>query len=184
MDSSTEHLVQVRGTTAVVDGRSVITSLILVTNKATYGPCGGVRGRRFQSTKEGKVVGFFGTASTVLHQLGVITLIYAPPGNGLCIRCTTPYLYCCSCTVQHSPVPRPFGPGSTGSHITTHHLLPRPSLIPGTSVVPVHPQNPVTPQPHQHLPEACPNSCHSRFPLKIPLSLPMAKIHIRLNYVW
>lgn len=167
MDSSNEHLVQVRGTTAVVDGRSVITSLTLVTNKATYGPYGAVHGRRFQSTKEGKVVGFFGTASTVLHQLGVITLIYAPPGNGLCIRCTTPYLYCCSCTVQHSPVPRPFGPGPIGSHITTQPL-PRPSPIPGTSVVPGHPQKPgtllpVTPQPRPDLPKVCPDFIHCRF---------------------
>jgi len=141
LDSNEEHLLQVKGTSGTIAGAPAITSLTLVTNKTTYGPYGCVQGKRFQSSREGKVVGFFGQASTTLHQLGVITSIYALPGNGTCTRCTVPYLYCCDCTLQHSPFPttfkhRPIETGVSGGGKTPGHDAGAVIVTSGTDKVP------------------------------------------------
>lgn len=50
----------------------VITSLTFVTNKKSYGPYGKVRGRGFETSSDGKVVGYFGKSGSQLNQIGVI----------------------------------------------------------------------------------------------------------------
>lgn len=91
VNSSSEYLHQVRGTSGTVNGLHGITSLTLVTNKRTYGPYGALRGKKFQSTPGGKVVGFFGQSGTILNQLGVVTVVPSPA--------TTPH--CTHCKCQH-----------------------------------------------------------------------------------
>lgn len=108
IDSCNEYLLQVKGTSGIVDGSPTITSLMIITNKTTYGPYGCIQGKRFQSSPTGKVVGFFGQASKILNQLGVITMIYVAPYNKQCNRCKMPYVYSCYCTVKNSNVQKDF----------------------------------------------------------------------------
>lgn len=118
MDFPDEYLLQVKGTTGTVDGVPAITSLTIVTSRKTHGPFGSVQGKKFQSSREGKVVGFFGQASNILHQLGVITLIVAAPDRGQCTRCQAQYVYCCKCTL-----PKQSLPGSSSREVITTTVI-------------------------------------------------------------
>ena len=70
-----EYLVQVRGTTRQVPSVGVVvTSLTFVSNKKTYGPYGpATGGSGFETTVHGKVTGFYGSATTCVHSIGVVT---------------------------------------------------------------------------------------------------------------
>lgn len=70
-----EYLVQVRGTTRQVASVGVtVTSLTFITNKKTYGPYGSVTGGSgFETVRHGKVMGFYGKATTCLQSIGVLT---------------------------------------------------------------------------------------------------------------
>lgn len=71
---------QVKGTSA--PGPSVafdvVTSLTFITNKKTYGPFGVVVGRQFQSSPQGRVVGFFGRSGKFLDSIGIFTQFSDP----------------------------------------------------------------------------------------------------------
>lgn len=84
MDLQTEYLLKVHGTSGIVDGLHGITSLTFTTNKSTYGPYGSVCGRKFQSLQGGKVVGFFGQASHILNQIGVVTILFPQTNSTHC----------------------------------------------------------------------------------------------------
>jgi len=65
-----------------IQQEDVISSLTIVTNKKTYGPYGSDSGRRFQTSSEGIVVGFYGRASlTSLDQIGCIVKMPNSPGT-------------------------------------------------------------------------------------------------------
>jgi len=68
-----EELIQVKGTTGVVNGELVITSLTFITNHRVVGPFGRVRETEFRSSPNGKVVGFYGRAGICLSQIGFIS---------------------------------------------------------------------------------------------------------------
>lgn len=68
-----EHLVQVKGTTRQVPSLGVaVTSLTFITNKTTYGPYGSTEGTGFETVRRGKVMGFYGRATSCLHSIGVL----------------------------------------------------------------------------------------------------------------
>jgi len=51
----------------------VVTSLTFVTNKRICGPYGSITGGlNFETTQYGKVMGFYGRATTCLHSIGVL----------------------------------------------------------------------------------------------------------------
>lgn len=70
---SRSEIVQVKGTVDILNGVEVVTSLTFITNKAVYGPFGSNFGKGFETTRNTKVVGFFGRADSLLHQIGVIS---------------------------------------------------------------------------------------------------------------
>jgi hypothetical protein len=80
LEFPTEYLVQVKGTSAPGPGvaSDVVTSLTFITNKKTYGPFGAVVGRQFQSSPQGKVVGFFGKSGDLLDSVGIFTQFSDP----------------------------------------------------------------------------------------------------------
>jgi len=80
--SRSEIVVQVKGTIDILNGVEVLTSLTFITNERVYGPFGPTLGRCFESNPSTKVVGFFGRADSLLHQIGVITEVNASaPGS-------------------------------------------------------------------------------------------------------
>lgn len=63
-----------KGTTREVASVGVaVTSLTFVSNKKTYGPYGPVTGgSSFETVRHGKVMGFYGKATSCVHSIGVL----------------------------------------------------------------------------------------------------------------
>lgn len=88
LDCPNERLLQVKGTISILkDPKNhghimgdeaaavddVVSSITFVTTKTSYGPYGTPKGRQFQSSPLGKVVGFFGRAATYVNSIGTFT---------------------------------------------------------------------------------------------------------------
>ena len=73
---------QVKGTSAPAPDLDydVVSSLTFITNKTTYGPFGVVVGRQFQSSPQGKVMGFFGAHGRNVDNIGFLT-VFSHPHN-------------------------------------------------------------------------------------------------------
>lgn len=79
LDFPDEYLIQVKGTMGSVKQENVVTSLMFITNKQSYGPYGSESGRTFQSSSSGSVVGFYGRSSlNSLDQIGCIKEVPSP----------------------------------------------------------------------------------------------------------
>jgi len=72
---ASDFIKKISGTTDMINGRKVVTSLLLLgNNDKTYGPYGKAQGAAFTSDrvpKTGYITGFFGTSSRYLDSIGV-----------------------------------------------------------------------------------------------------------------
>lgn len=77
-----EYLVTITGTTGTHGRPTVITSIVFISNKRSYGPYGKGGGCHFYMPVQcGKISGFYGRAGRLLDAIG-IKMAPLPPSNG------------------------------------------------------------------------------------------------------
>lgn len=71
-----EYLISIRGTTGSFNGHSVISSIVFVSNKRSYGPYPyggrGAQSHFYVPVQSGKITGFYGRAGDFLDAIGII----------------------------------------------------------------------------------------------------------------